>query len=114
MSDADSATVKAYGILNTVALEMLGRGKDDPAVIADFNRYASVTGPASASLVNGTPFPGTFLLDRQGRVTARFFEDFYRERITASTILLKLGAEDTFLPQRRPVVSSRTPNVRGI
>ena len=80
---------------------MLGSGKDDPAVVADFNRYASVTGPASATLVNGTPFPGTFLLDRQGRVTARFFEDFYRERITASTILMKLA------PASAPVEATR-------
>jgi hypothetical protein len=61
-------------------------------VIADFNTYASVTGLGAATLVKGTPYPGTFILDRQGRVTSRFFEEFYRERITASTILMKLGA----------------------
>ncbi len=44
LSDAGSAVIKAYGILNTVAEEILGPGKDDPAVIADFNTYASVTG----------------------------------------------------------------------
>ena len=79
--------------MNTVAEEVLGSGKDDPAVIADFNRYASVTGISAANLVRGTPYPGTFILDRQGRVTSRFFEEFYRERITASTILMKLGPE---------------------
>jgi hypothetical protein len=92
LSDSDSATIKAYGILNTVAEEVLGSGKEDPAVIADFNRYASVTGLDAASLVKGTPYPGTFILDREGRVTSRFFEEFYRERITASTIMMKLGA----------------------
>jgi hypothetical protein len=92
LSDSDSATIKAYGILNTVAEEVLGSGKDDPTVIADFNRYASVTGLDAANVVKGTPYPGTFILDRQGRVTARFFEEFYRERITASTIMMKLGA----------------------
>ena len=92
MSDSDSATIKAYGILNTVADEVLGSGKDDAAVIADFNKYASVTGLDAANVVKGTPYPGTFILDRQGRVTSRFFEEFYRERITASTIMMKLGA----------------------
>lgn len=92
MSDADSATIKAYGILNTVAEEVLGSGKGDPAVVADFNIHASVTGLDAAGRVKGTPYPGTFILDRQGRVTSRFFEEFYRERITASTILMKLGS----------------------
>ena len=92
LSDSDSATIKAYGILNTVAEEVLSSGKDDPVVIADFNKYASVTGLNAASLVKGTPYPGTFIVDRQGRVTSRFFEEFYRERITASTIMMKLGA----------------------
>jgi len=32
------------------------------------------------------------MVDRQGRVTSRFFEDFYRERVTASNVMLKLGA----------------------
>ena len=92
LSDSGSATIKAYGILNTVAEEALGSGKDDPGVIADFNKYASVTGLGAATLVKGTPFPGTFLIDRQRRVTSRFFEEFYRERVTASTILMKVGA----------------------
>ena len=36
-------------------------------------------------------FPGTFMLDRQGRVTSRFFEDFYVERNTTSSLMVKLG-----------------------
>jgi hypothetical protein len=36
-------------------------------------------------------FPGTFILDRQGRVTSRFFEDLYIERNTVSSVLMKLG-----------------------
>jgi hypothetical protein len=75
-----------------VAEEVLGAGKDDPAVIADFNLHASITGLNAAAQVKGTPYPGTFILDRQGRVAERFFEEFYRERITASTIMMRLGA----------------------
>ena len=39
----------------------------------------------------GTPFPGTFMVDRTGRVTSRFYEGFYRERNTTANVMLKLG-----------------------
>ncbi len=90
LSDAGSATIKRYGILNTVSEEALGPNGDDPAVLADFQQYVSVTSPSERFL--GIAYPGTFMLDPDGVVTARFFEDFYRERSTASNILLKLGA----------------------
>ena len=35
------------------------------------------------------------MLDRQGRVTSRFFEDYYWERNTVSNVLLRLGAAGT-------------------
>ena len=35
------------------------------------------------------------MLDRQGRVTSRFFEDFYWERNTVSNVMLRLGAGAT-------------------
>jgi hypothetical protein len=39
-------------------------------------------------------FPGTFIVNRQGRVDARFFEDFYIERNTVSGILKRIGGRD--------------------
>lgn len=36
--------------------------------------------------------PARSSFDRKGRVTSRFFEDFYIERNTVSSLLLKLGA----------------------
>jgi hypothetical protein len=39
----------------------------------------------------GIAFPGTFILDRAGHVTSRFFEDFYIERNTSSSIMARLG-----------------------
>ena len=65
LSDRGSATIKAYGLLNTTV---------DPT-----------------STNYGIPFPGTFLVNRQGIVTARFFEEAYQERNTVASILLKLG-----------------------
>jgi hypothetical protein len=61
--------IKAYGILNTT-------------VAADTSNY-------------GIPFPGTFLIDRTGKVTSRFFEEAYQERNTVSTIMIALGNNKT-------------------
>jgi peroxiredoxin Q/BCP len=69
LSDPGSQTIKGYGILNTT-------------VAADTSNY-------------GIPFPGTFLIDRDGRVTSRFFEESFQERNTVSTILVALGSAGT-------------------
>ncbi len=66
ISDAGSAIIKQYGLLNETA---------DPK-----------------SRTFGIPHPGTFIVDRKGVVVARFFEDAYQERYTAATILNTLGA----------------------
>ena len=89
LADDDSAVIRAFGIYNTVAEEGVGPRADDPDVEADVAQYVSVFG-ASPRIV-GTPYPGTFIVDREGRVTARFFEEFYRERNTAANIMLRLG-----------------------
>jgi hypothetical protein len=54
-----------------------------------------VTVTQAAERFRGIAFPGTFMLDRQGRVTSRFFEDYYWERNTVSNIMLQLGAAGT-------------------
>ena len=55
LSDPGSATIKRYGILNT-------------------------TVPETNQQSYGIPFPGTFMLNAQGMVTSRFFEQAYQER----------------------------------
>jgi hypothetical protein len=65
LSDPGSETIKRYGLLNTT-IE-----------------------PSDA--LYGYPFPGTFIVDRRGVVTSRFFEDAYQERDTVSSILVRLG-----------------------
>ncbi len=69
LSDPGSQTIKAYGIINTT-------------VAAGTSNY-------------GIPFPGTFLIDRTGKVTSRFFEEAYQERNTISTIMIALGNAKT-------------------
>jgi peroxiredoxin len=90
LSDAGSATIKRYGILNPVPEKALGLYKDDPAVKADVQKYVSLFGPTAAMV--GMAFPGTFILNRKGNVTSRFFEDFYIDRNTVSSVLVRLGA----------------------
>ena len=90
LSDDDSSVITAFGILNTVAAEGVGPNRDDPAVVADVAKYVSLFG--ANPMIVGTPYPGTFMLDATGRVTSRFFEEFYRERNTTANVMLKLGA----------------------
>ena len=66
LSDPGSATIKRYGILNT-------------------------TVPETNQQSYGIPFPGTFMLNTQGVVTSRFFEQAYQERSTVGSILARLG-----------------------
>jgi hypothetical protein len=65
LSDTGSTTIKRYGILNT-------------------------TVPESNQLY-GYPFPGTFMVNHEGVVTARFFEQAYQERNTVASIMARLG-----------------------
>jgi hypothetical protein len=66
LSDAGSAVIKRYGILNT-------------------------TVPPTNQQVYGVPFPGTFVVDRGGIVTSRVFETAYQERDTMSSLIVRLG-----------------------
>jgi peroxiredoxin len=66
LSDPGSATIKRYGILNT-------------------------TVPETNQQSYGIPFPGTFMLNTQGVVTSRFFEQAYQERSTVGSIMARLG-----------------------
>ncbi|MBA2260473.1 MAG: peroxiredoxin family protein, partial [Acidobacteria bacterium] len=66
ISDPDSAIIRRFGLLN----EQQDR----------------------QSRTYGVPHPGTFIVDRKGVVSARFFEDAYQERYTAATILATRGA----------------------
>jgi peroxiredoxin len=93
LSDVGSATIRRYGIVNTVVEEALGPNGKDPAVLADLSMY--VTANQIAERHRGIPFPGSFVVDRQGRVTSRFFEDYYWERNTVSNIMLRTGTTGT-------------------
>jgi peroxiredoxin len=65
LSDAGSAVIRRFGILNTTI---------DPS-----NRLF------------GYPFPGTFIVNREGVVMSRYFEPTYQERNTVASLLVRLG-----------------------
>jgi hypothetical protein len=69
IADAGSAIIKRFGILNE---------QQEPGARA-----------------YGVPHPGTFIVDRKGVVTARFFEDAYQERFTVAAIFAAQGANPT-------------------
>lgn len=66
VSDKGSAIIKQNGLLNTTL---------DPG-----------------SRFYGVPFPGTFIVDRDGVVQSRHFESAYQERNTVASILVARGA----------------------
>ena len=66
LSDPGSLTIRRYGIFNT-------------------------TVPETNQQTYGVPFPGTFMLNAQRVVTARFFEQAYQERNTVGSMLARLG-----------------------
>ena len=67
LSDPDSKIIRDFGILNTNI--------------------------PRTSFQYGIPFPGTYTLDTKGVVTAKYFEDTYRERITPNFILSRQFGE---------------------
>jgi peroxiredoxin len=103
------------GELNAQGLGLAVVTYDPPAILADFSRRRGITFPllsdpgsqtiTAYGLLNttvaagtsnyGIPFPGTFLIDRTGKVTSRFFEEAYQERNTVSTIMIALGNAKT-------------------
>jgi hypothetical protein len=65
VSDPGSAIIRRYGLLNEAN--------------------------APGTRAHGVPYPGTFLVDRAGRVRSRFFEEAYQERNTVASIFVRQG-----------------------
>jgi len=63
LSDPESKIIRAYGILNETV----------PADTPTF----------------GIPYPGTYIVDPQGKVVVKHFEDDFKERVSAADILVR-------------------------
>jgi hypothetical protein len=86
---------------------------DSPEVIRNFSARLGITVPIlsdpGSKIINdfgilntniprtsfqyGIPFPGTYTVDTKGVVTAKYFEDTYRERVTPNFILSRQFGE---------------------
>lgn len=89
LSDVGSEVIERFDLLNPVPQWGLEEGIDDPVMAEIFRTYVSVTRPNE--LFVGIAFPGTFILDANGKVLERHFEDFYIERNTISSVLIRRG-----------------------
>jgi DsbC/DsbD-like thiol-disulfide interchange protein len=62
-------------------------------VQSEVRTYVSAFGVRPS--MEGIAYPGTFIFDRQGRVKARYFQDSYAVRNTASSIMIRRGSRLT-------------------
>ena len=85
ISDEGSMIIREFGILNTLI---------DPSETEHY----------------GLPYPGTYLVDTDGRVTARFFNREYQVRETAAT-LLKSGFDFPVDSQNTVYQEGRSNNI---
>jgi peroxiredoxin len=70
LSDAGSATIRALGLLND-----------------NLERQHAVYGIKTRDEQRGVPYPGTFVLDEDGLIRQKHFEQSYRVRPTRSIVL---------------------------
>jgi len=85
LSDPGSKVIKDYGIFS----DEVPAGTPGPVQ----DRFK----PGGAWY--GVPKPGTFIIDPNGVVTSKFFEDAYQERYTASEILVRTFGDEPGAPQ---------------
>jgi hypothetical protein len=91
LSDPESEVIERFDLLNPVP-EWIGiDGGVTPENQEAVETYVSVRGPNPEWA--GIAFPGTFILDPSGEVLERHFEDFYIERNTVSSVLVRMGED---------------------
>jgi hypothetical protein len=91
LSDPESKIIRDFGILNEQAQE--------------------------GGMQYGIPYPGTYLVDRAGRVTAKYFEDDFTQRYTSADILVSrfgesAGATRTGVEGKHLRLSASASNAR--
>jgi peroxiredoxin len=79
-------TLKAFAESRGITFPLIA--DRDSAMIRAFGIFNNLEQPGARGY--GIPHPGTFIVDRDGTVISRFFEDAYQERYTAAAILSTL------------------------
>jgi hypothetical protein len=86
LSDVDSEVIRSYGILNTSI------SKDD-------------------AMLWGIPYPGSYVVDEDGVVVAKFFHDTYKKRDSAE-ILIGAALGEVQLSEEAPSIGGGNDEVR--
>jgi hypothetical protein len=79
------AVLKAFADREHIGFELLS--DPDSQVIRTYHILNETVDKTSPTF--GIPYPGTYVLNERGVVTAKYFEDDYRVRDTAASILLR-------------------------
>jgi len=108
----DSVEVlKSFAARRSIAFPMLS--DPESKIIRAFGIFNDQSQPGSTQY--GIPYPGTYLVDRSGRVTAKYFEDDYTQRYTSADILVSrfgesAGAAHTTAQAKHLTVSASASN----
>jgi peroxiredoxin len=117
---------RAQKLFAAKGINVAGVSYDSPEILAEFSQRKSITYPllsdSSSKLIDafgirnveatgaqaGIPVPGYYLINKQGVIEKRFFEDGYINRLTANNVYQNIFG-DVALPQ--PVRSLPSPHV---
>jgi peroxiredoxin len=117
---------RAQNLFAAKGIKIAGVSYDSPQTLAAFSQRKSITYPllsdTSSKLIDafgirnvaatgaqaGIPVPGYYLINKQGVIEKRFFEDGYINRLTANNVYQNIFG-DVALPQ--PVRSLPSPHV---
>jgi peroxiredoxin len=117
---------RAQKLFAAKGISVAGVSYDSTQVLAEFSQRKSITYPllsdTSSKLIDafgirnvkatgaqaGIPVPGYYLIDKEGVIEKRFFEDGYINRLTANNVYQNIFG-DVALPQ--PIRSLPSPHV---
>lgn len=105
--------LKSFAERKKITFPMLS--DPDSKIIREFGILNEQSKPGTMQF--GIPYPGTYLVDRSGRVTSKFFEDDYTQRFTAADILVSrfgesAGAAHSNFEGKHIAVSASASNAR--
>ena len=94
------AVLKSFAERRGITFPLLS--DPESKIIRDFGIFNEQS--QEGTMQYGIPYPGTYLVDRAGRVTAKYFEDDYTQRYTSGDILVSRFGESA---------GRRTPSLRA-
>ena len=107
------AVLKSFAERRGITFPLLS--DPESKIIRDFGIFNEQS--QEGTMQYGIPYPGTYLVDRTGRVTAKYFEDDYTQRYTSGDILVShfgesAGAVQTVAEGKHLRISASASNGR--